>query len=137
VFLCFAQATQGEADPIEAAIRAKYPASDVLVAHVVDLHTLPGMLRGMAERILQTEYEKAVAALPSFEGLRMSGETAEDYVVILPDWDGAFVKALGFSEDVSKRLGVAVFGRDGTVAGLVQGEGAASAALGVLAGLSA
>jgi hypothetical protein len=126
-FLCFAQATQHEADPIEAAIRAQYTASQVLVAHVVDLHGVPGMLRGMAERILQSEYEKAVAALPA-------GEAAEDYVVILPDWDGAFVKAMGFAEDVSKRLGVAVFGRNGTILGKARGDGVAGQATNFLQG---
>ena len=125
VFLCFAQATQGEADPIEAAIRAQYAAAQVLVAHVVDLHGVPGLLRGMAERILRSEYDKAVKALPP-------AETAEDYVAILPDWDGAFVKAMEFAEDVSKQVGVAVFGRDGTLLGKAQGEGVAGGALRLL-----
>ena len=120
VFLCFAQATQGEADPIEAAVRERYSASEILVGHVVDLHSVPGMFRGIAERILVSEYDKAVGALSA-------GETAEDYVVVLPDWDGAFVKSMGFGEDVSKRLGVAVFGRDGTLLGTAQGTGAAEA----------
>jgi hypothetical protein len=122
VFLCFAQATQAEAGPIEAAIREHYTAAQVLIAHVVDLHAVPGMLRGMAERIMTSEYEKAVQALPP-------GEAPEDYVVILPDWDGAFVMALGFTEDVSRRLGVAVFGPDETDPATAQGKGAMEASL--------
>ena len=125
VFLCFAQATQDEADPIEAAIRAQYTASQVLVGHVVDLHGVPRMFRGAAERILNSEYEKAVAALPE-------GATAEDYVVILPDWDGAFVKSLRLAEDVSKRLAVAVFGQDGTLLGTAQGDSATEVCLELL-----
>jgi hypothetical protein len=125
VFLCFAQATEKEPEPVEAAIREHYTASQVLIGHVVDLHGVPGMMRGMAERILASEYEKAVAALPE-------GETVEDYVVLLPDWDAAFIRSLGFSEDVSKRMGVAVFGRDGALLGTAQGEGAADACLGWL-----
>jgi hypothetical protein len=126
VLLCFAQATQHDADPVEAAVRAKYGAAEVLVGHVVDLHGVPRMFRGVAERILASEYEKAVAALPS-------GETAADYVVILPDWDGAFVESLGLAADVSQTLAVAVFSKDGRLAGTAQGEGVADACLRLLA----
>jgi hypothetical protein len=128
VFLCFAEATQHDADPIEAAVRQRFSAAEVLVGHVVDLHTVPRMFRGVAERILNSEYEKAVATLPA-------GETAEDYVVILPDWDGAFIQSLGFTEDVSKRLAVAVFGQDGRLLGTHQGAGAAQACVDWLADL--
>jgi hypothetical protein len=125
VFLCYAEATQHDADPIEAAVRARYSATDVLVGHVVDLHGVPRMFRGTAERILNSEYEKAVASLPA-------GETADDYIVILPDWDGMFVRSLGLAEDVSKRLAVAVFGRDGTLLGTAQGDGTADDCLEML-----
>jgi hypothetical protein len=125
VLLCFSQATQRAADPIEAAIRTRYSAAEVLVGHVVDLHGVPGMFRGVAERILNAEYEKAASALPA-------GETPEDYVVILPDWDGAFVKSLGFAEDVSKQLGVAVFAPDGTLRGSAQGDGVTETCLQLL-----
>ena len=64
------------------------------------------------DRLKPQKLEKAVAALPA-------GETAEDYVVILPDWDGAFVAALGL-EDVTRQLGVAVFAQDGSLLGLPQ-----------------
>lgn len=126
VFLCYAEATQNEAPPVEAAVRERYPASRVLVAHVIDLHTVPGMFRGMAQNILNAEYEKAVAELPA-------GETAEDYVVILPDWDGAFVNALGL-QDVSKQLGVAVFATGGRLLGLAQAADIPAEALALLDG---
>jgi hypothetical protein len=125
VFLCFAQATQNAADPIEAAIRERYPTSEVLVAYVVDLHRVPGMLRGVPERMMKSEFEKAVAALPE-------AETAEDYVVVLPDWDGAFVKSLDLQDDVSKQLGLAVFRQDGALVGTAQGPGATSICLDML-----
>ena len=114
VFICYGEATQHGAKAIESAVRERYPASEVLVAHVIDLHTVPSLFRGVARNILNTEYEKAVAALPQ-------DETAEDYVVILPDWDAAFVTAVGL-EDVTQRLGIAVFAADGTLTGLAQGE---------------
>jgi hypothetical protein len=115
VFICYGEATRGGADAIEAAVRERHPASEVLVAHVIDLHTVPSMFRGIARNILNSEYEKAVADLPP-------GETAEDYVLILPDWDAAFVTALGL-EDVTKQLGVGVFAADGTPLGMAQGDG--------------
>jgi hypothetical protein len=114
VLICLAEATQDAADPVEAAVRARYSASQVLVGHVIDLHTVPSLFRGMARGILNTEHEKAVAALPA-------GETAEDYVVMLPDWDGDFIKALGL-DDVAQRCGVAVFATDGALAGTAQGN---------------
>jgi hypothetical protein len=113
VLICFAEATQNGAEAVEAAVRARYGAAQVLVGHVIDLHSVPSLFRGMARKILNQEHAKAVAELPA-------GETAEDYVVILPDWDGAFVNALGL-EDVSQRLGVAVFAPDGRLLGTAQG----------------
>jgi hypothetical protein len=114
VLICFAEATQHDASAIEAAVRARYSAAQVLVGHVIDLHTVPSLFRGMARGILNQEHAKAVAELPH-------GETGEDYIVILPDWDGAFVNALNL-DDVSQRLGVAVFATEGTLAGTPQSE---------------
>ena len=72
------------------------------------------MLRSIAEGVMGGEYKKALAALPE-------GETAEDYIVILPNWDGGFIQATGLS-DVGKQIGVAVFATDGRLVGLAQGE---------------
>jgi len=124
VFICYAEATQHGADAIEAAVRERYHTSQVLVAHVIDLHTVPRMFHPVARNILNSEYENAVDALPP-------GETADDYVIILPDWDAAFVTATGL-EDLTKRLGVAVFAADGTPTGLAQGEDVAAETLRLL-----
>ena len=114
VFLCYAQATQDAALPLEAAIRTRYPdATTVLIAHVIDLHSVPSMFRGIAEGIMRGEFDKAVRELePDQEPF--------DHVIILPDWDGAFVASTGLT-DVGKRLGVAVFAAGGLV-GVVQAE---------------
>jgi hypothetical protein len=124
VLICFAEATQNDADPVEAAIRARYSAAHVLVGHVIDLRAVPSLFRGVARGILNQEHAKALAALPD-------GETAGDYVVMLPDWDGAFVSALGL-QDVSQRLGVAVFAADGALVGTAQGNDVPSAAIRLL-----
>ncbi len=124
VFICYGEATQHGAAAIESAVRERYAAARVLVAHVIDFYTVPGLFHGVARGILNKEYEKAVAGLPQ-------GETAEDFVVILPDWDAAFVNALGL-DDVTKRLGVAVFAEDGVLQGIAQGEDAATETLRLL-----
>jgi hypothetical protein len=124
VFICFAEATQHDADPVEAAVRARYTAAQVLVGHVIDLHTVPSLFRAIARGILDQEHARAVATLPP-------GETAKDYVVMLPDWDGAFVNALGLT-DVSQRLSVAVFAADGTLAGTSQGTDVPAGAIRLL-----
>jgi hypothetical protein len=124
--LCYAQATQDGAEAVEVAIRERYPdAKSLIVAHVIDLHTVPGLFRGVAEGIMKSEFEKAARELPE-------GELPYDHVIILPDWDGAFVKALAFVDDVSKHLGVAVFAPDGKLTGTAQGPGITEALLTML-----
>src|SRR5688572_12921565 len=114
VMLCYAQATQDTAGPLEAGIRARYPEdTTVVIAHVIDLHSVPSMFRGIAEGIMRGEFDKAVRELEQ-------GQEAFDHVIILPDWDGSFVTSTGLS-DVSKRLGIAVFVAGG-LAGVVQNE---------------
>jgi hypothetical protein len=124
VFICYTEATQNDADAVEAAVRARYSAAQVLVAHVIDLHSVPRLFRGAAEGILRSEHARAVSELPP-------GENAYDYVIVLPDWDGAFVNALAL-EDVSKRLGVGVFGAGGQLAGTAQGDGVPAATMQLL-----
>ena len=126
VLICFAEATQHGAGPVEAAVRARYTAAQVLVGHVIDLHSVPSLFRNMARGILNQEHAKAVGELPP-------GESAEDYMVILPDWDGGLISALNL-EDVSQRLGVAVFAADGTLIGTAQGADVPAATLRLLEG---
>jgi hypothetical protein len=126
VMLCYAQATQDGAEAVEVAIRERYPdPKSLIVGHVIDLHTVPGLFRGVAEGIMKGEFEKAARELPE-------GESPDDHVIILPDWDGAFVKALAFADEVSKHLGVAVFTHDGKLIGTAQGADMTQALLAML-----
>jgi hypothetical protein len=122
--ICFGQATQGGADAVEAAVRSRYTASEVLVGHVIDLRSIPRILRAVAEGVLNSEYKKALAELPE-------GETAEDYIVILPDWDGSFIEAVGL-ERVGEKIGVAVFGPGGSLTGVDQSDDVPAVALRLL-----
>jgi len=114
VLICFTQETQSGIAPVEAAVRERWPSpKDVLVAHVVDLHKVPGLFRKVAEGILAGEHKKAV------EGL-IPGQDPYDHVVILPDWDGALAPALAL-DDLSKTLAVVVLDDCGCLLGTDQG----------------
>ncbi|HLF80091.1 MAG TPA: hypothetical protein VJB57_21635 [Dehalococcoidia bacterium] len=116
VVICLAQETQKDAEAIELAVRARWPsASDVLVVHVIDLRKVPGIFRSMAENLLASEHKKAVAELPEDQA-----PAPDDYVVILPDWEGAVANALGLQEP-AKVVGAAVISAGGLVVGLVSG----------------
>ncbi len=125
VLICYAQATQSAGEAIETAIRDAYPdATRLVVAHVIDLHSVPRMLRGVAEGILRNEYNKAVESLAE-------GQMPYDYTIVLPDWDGAAIASLGL-ENVDKHAGVAVFAPPGRLLGIDQSDEPASAVLRML-----
>jgi hypothetical protein len=128
VLICCGQDTMTAAGAIETAIRARYPDPQALiVAFVGDLHSVPRMLRGVAEGVLRSEYEKAV------EGLA-EGQMPYDYAIVLPDWDGKAIASFGL-DDVGERAGVAVFAPPGGLVGVAQGDDAAAEALRLLDGL--
>jgi hypothetical protein len=108
LLICFAQETQSAFEPVEAAARARYPdATDLVVGHLVDLHKVPSLLRKVAEGVLGSEHRRAVDAL-------QPGQAPDDYVVILPDWDGSTVRSLGL-DDVTKTLGIVLIHEDGRI----------------------
>jgi hypothetical protein len=113
VFICGAQETSAAIDPLWRAIRDRHPdPRSLLIATVIDLRKVPGLLRKVAEGLMTGNYNASVNSLAA-------GEDPAEHVVILPDWDGAALRALGFA-DVSRLLGVAVVAADGSVAGAVQ-----------------
>jgi hypothetical protein len=104
------------------AVRAHYPlASQLLMASIVDLHHIPRLFRSMAQSALKKAYERSAQLIPD------ELDPAQ-YVVILPDWDGAVTKVIGF-EAVGESAGIAVVDEAGNLHGAFQGEGAAEAAL--------
>lgn len=106
LFICFGQETQAGIGAVEDVARGAYPkASRLLVAHVIDLHKVPGLLRKIAEGVLANEHKKAVEGLPH-------GTPPDNYVVMLPDWNGEAVKALGL-QDATKALGLVLIDADG------------------------
>ena len=109
LLICTTQETQKAAEAIEDAARTRWPlASDLLIAYVIDLRSVPGLFRKIAENVLASEYRRAVETLPA-------GQPPEDYVVLLPDWRGDAIQALGF-EGSSYAPGIAVLTADGRIA---------------------
>jgi len=126
VLIFVGRETQAEGKPISQAIRDSYPeASRVRVCNVADVRGIPRLVRKPIEMMMKSSYNDAV------EGLA-PGRAPEDYVLILPDWDGEVYKALGV-DDVKTSAAVAVVDSAGALAGVVRGPNAATQALALLA----
>jgi len=106
--------TAGVARSINNAIRDKYSPSKVLVASVLDMHSIPKLARGATEAMVKREYNNAAKDLEE-------GQTPEDYVVLLPDWNGQMTKALGF-KDTNKQAGTAIFDASGYLVDKFEGN---------------
>ena len=125
VLLFVWQETSAVVDPVHRAIRDKYPlASQVLFASLADLRGIPRIFKGMVEREMSKGYREAAAELP--EAAR-----PEDYVIIIPDWDGRVCKAVGL-RDTQKVPGLAVLDADGGLVGVYQGDDPVQATLDLL-----
>ncbi|OAI39648.1 hypothetical protein AYO38_07285 [bacterium SCGC AG-212-C10] len=96
---------------------------------VVDLRAVPRLLRKPAEGILNGRYKDLAADLPA-------GRVPEEWIFILPDWNGTLLGAFGFT-DVSSRAGFAVVDATGELHGTFQGESREAEAMACLAGLVA
>jgi hypothetical protein len=72
------------------------------------------LFRSFAEKSMRESYNKASGSLPQ-------GENPQDYVIILPDWDGSITKSFNLG-DTSKTVGLAVLNVQGSVVGTYQGS---------------
>lgn len=109
VLIFHGEDTADAASEVNFAIRQAFPsASRVLIASVVDLGYVPEMFHGLARDVMRAAfYKEKDAYLPE-------GYSADDYIVILPDWRGEVTRAFGF-EDVDETLGVVVLEERGRV----------------------
>jgi hypothetical protein len=123
--VCVGQGTAGSVDAIRTAIRERWPeARSAMIASVIDLRAVPRLMRKMAEGALANRYKENTARLPE-------GRNPRDYIVILPDWKGEVIAALGVA-DVTATPAVAVINAAGKVAGVYQGDDPARAAVDLL-----
>ncbi len=125
LIICVARETSDRAPDVVTAVREKYETVDqVMIVNVADTRPFPRLIRKVAEQIMKSSYNDAVKNL-------MNGRKPEDYVLIVPDWDGALLAPLGV-DDVSKTIAVAVINRDGNLVGVYQGDDAPAQALALL-----
>ncbi len=119
VVICVARESSEQPQPVVDAVRGKYRGADqVMIVNVADGRAFPKLIHKVAEQIMKSSYNDAVAGLEP-------GMKPEDYVLIAPDWNGSLLKPLGF-EDVSKLIGVAVIDGEGNLVGTYQGDDAAA-----------
>lgn len=98
-------------EPVNSVVRrALYSAEDVLVASVVNLRSVPSLLRPMVGKIVERAYHQAAEHVPE----RMD---SADYIVILLDWDGQVTRRYG----VDGRPSVVVVDQDGDIAAYHRG----------------
>jgi len=125
VLIFVARETAVSARTVVDSIRARYPmASQVVVATVADLRGIPRLARRVVRGRMKESYDHAVERLEE-------GQAPEDYVLILPDWDGAVMTALGI-DDLSKTIAVAVIDAAGDVTGVYHGFDTATRVLALL-----
>lgn len=128
VLCCVARETSDQAQPVVRAIRDVYPdAAQVLVCNIADVRKIPKLLKVVVEQLMKSGYNNAVHNL-------QPGHTAEDYVLILPDWNDELLGPLGI-DDVTKNAAVVVLAPDGRVVLRHQGGDAAAAAIKAVSGL--
>jgi hypothetical protein len=114
VLICVARETSDQPPPVTRAIRDRYPdASQVLVISLADVRGIPKLLRKVVEQLMKSSYTKAVENL-------QPGRAPEDYVLIVPDWDGEVLGPLGV-ENTKEQIAIAVLSRTGDVVSLYQG----------------
>jgi len=125
VLVCVARETSDLASPVVTAIRDRYEtAEQVLIVNIADTRPFPRLIRKIAEQIMKSAYKDAVKNLKP-------GRNPEDYVLIVPDWDGDLLEPLGV-DDVTKTIAVAVVDAQGGVVGVYQGDDPAAHALEML-----
>jgi hypothetical protein len=125
VLVCVARETSDQPGPVIGAIRDVYETADqVLIVSIADGRAFPRIIRKVAEQIMKSSYNDAVKNL-------LPGRKPEDYVLIVPDWDGDLLKPLGV-DDVSKTIAIAVIDAAGNLVGVYQGDDPATHAIEML-----
>jgi hypothetical protein len=125
LLVCHGQETADEATQVHTAVRERYPlSSTLLAASLVNLKIVPRMFRGIAETAIRKAYQDATLKLKD-------GQQPEEYIVILPDWDGGVTTSLDLRNTTSA-AGVAILDGEGNVLETFQGANLASTTVSLL-----
>lgn len=85
--------TASAAQPFQQTVRQVYPnASTLVIASIVDLRSVPIFARTIARQTMIAAYQQALRQVPT---KLPDSLTAEDYILLLPDWRGEAVQAFG------------------------------------------
>lgn len=109
--------TQEAPKEVGKAVRAVHPGPDVVVANVVNLKSMGGMWKRVAEAQIKSTYERMAKRIEEKE----PGRDPAELVVILPDWENLVAPLFGVA-DTDAQAAVAVLGADGRVKGVAVGD---------------
>jgi hypothetical protein len=125
LLIFFGQRTASVMPHINDTVRDTYPqASSVVIASIVDLRSVPRLLHSVAKRELKKIYATTGEHMPDHLN-------PEDYILILPDWDGVVHKALDLT-DTDKNAAIVVLDRGGQIVGIEQNDHLPESALRLL-----
>jgi hypothetical protein len=125
LLVCVARETSDKAPDVVNTVRERWrEASQVTIVNLADARPFPRLIRKVAEQIMKSSYNDAVKNLEP-------GLKPEDYILIVPDWDGHVLAPLGV-DDVSKTIAVAVINKQGDVVGVYQGDDAPAQAVALI-----
>lgn len=108
--------TQEAPKEVGKAVRAKHPGPDVVVANVVNLKTMGGMWKRVAEAQIKSTYDRMASRITEKE----PGRDPKELVLILPDWENAVAPLFGVADSDAEAAAV-VIGADGKVKGVATG----------------
>ena len=109
--------TQEAPKEVGKAVRAQHPGPDVVVANVVNLKSMGGMWKRVAEAQIKSTYERMAGRVKEKE----PGRDPAELVLILPDWENAVAPLFGVA-DSDAEAAVVVIGPDGKVKGVAAGK---------------
>ena len=109
--------TQEAPKEVGKAVRARHPGPDVVVANVVNLKTMGGIWKRVAEAQIKSTYERMASRITEKE----PGRDPAELVLILPDWENAVAPLFGVA-DSDAEAAVVVIGADGKVKGSHAGK---------------
>jgi len=110
---------------INMAVRQKLPtAAQILVGSVPDLSGVSRLFRSVAQVAMDKGFQDGAKRLSN-------GLDPADYILILPDWDGAVTKSTGFV-NLGSHPGMVLVGQTGQVLGKYQGVAPAVQAVDML-----
>lgn len=115
VLLLFAgYRTAAETQEVARTIRRKYPQhTAVLLAIIIDLQSVPRLMRGVAQAAMATAVGDATRQIPD-------GYDPADQLIILPDWTGDICKAYAVA-DAGRQMALVLVDATGQVHATYQG----------------